>query len=200
MFIVSGENKNIDLEIKILDGLERISELFRIQLWRESLNYGLNPTQSIILLSLLRHNTLILKDLENLTSLDKTTLSKSIKNLIEKNIIKKSRTSKDKRKIFLHLTKKGETIANQIKDFYLIFLPFIQILNEDQKKEIYFFIYKLIDYSLQKNIILEQKMCSNCKFFFVDDQNQNDYFCNFLNKKLDIFSLQIDCKDFKKRS
>jgi len=49
MFLVSGE---IDLEIKIIEGLERISEIFRIQLWRESLKYQLNPTQSLVLLSL----------------------------------------------------------------------------------------------------------------------------------------------------
>lgn len=114
MFLVSGE---IDLEIKIIEGLERISEIFRIQLWRESLKYQLNPTQSLVLLSLQKHTRLTQKDLQNMISIDKTTLSKSLKTLEQKNSYRTYRGSKGSKKKIYSLNSKRKKDSKRVKGF-----------------------------------------------------------------------------------
>ncbi|GIX42486.1 MAG: hypothetical protein KatS3mg129_2219 [Leptospiraceae bacterium] len=193
MFLVPGEN---DIDNKIIEGLERISEIFRIQLWRESLKYQLNPTQSLILLSLHKHQALTQKDLQNIISLDKTTISKSLKSLEQKKFIEKIIYPGDQRFRTIRLTYKGKKIANQLTLFYQIFLPIIKEI-PTEKKIIYEFIYNFILNAYNKKLIDNQKMCFNCKFFTI---NKSQNYCNYLKKTLQIFELQIDCKDFKEKN
>jgi Transcriptional regulators len=192
MFLVSGE---IDLEIKIIEGLERISEIFRIQLWRESLKYQLNPTQSLVLLSLQKHTRLTQKDLQNMISIDKTTLSKSLKTLEQKTLIERIVDQKDQRKKYIHLTPKGKKIAKELKDFCKIFLPVLKKTNLSNE-DLFEFIYNFIYNSYKLNFIDTQKMCFNCRFFQLQDQS---YYCKYLEKKLNKKEIQIDCKDYQEK-
>jgi DNA-binding MarR family transcriptional regulator len=194
MYLVNGEN---ELEKKIVEGLERISEIFRTQLWRESLKYKLSPTQTLILLSLHKYNNLSQKELQSRILIDKTTLSKSITNLEHKSYIQRFVDSKDQRIKKIRLTQKGIKIAEELQYFYKSFFPIInQIKSNIPYEYLYEFIYKFIYYSLELNLIDNQRMCMNCHFFQI---KKNEYYCNFLKQKLFIKDLQIDCVDFKKK-
>lgn len=181
------------IESKILYGLERISEILRIFIWRESLKHQINPTQYSILLSLHFRKELDIKELIKITKLDKTTISKSIKNLYSKELILIKISEEDKRSKKLLITEKGKNIIQEIQKKFRIFEEFIK---KNKKKDIvYEFIYQFIFFSLQNKWIESQRMCFQCKFF----QNQkNKFYCNYLKKNLEIIELQIDCKDFEK--
>jgi len=189
---VSGE---IELNLKIIEGLERISEIFRIQLWRESLKYKLNPTQSLILLSLRQHSHLTQKDIQNLLSTDKTTISKSVKSLEEKKLIEKIIDPNDQRKKYIYLTPKGKKITKELSLFYKIFLQVLKKFPFSQE-EIYEFIYNFIYNSYKLNFIDTQKMCFTCKFF--SSQNGENY-CSYLNKTLYKRDIQVDCTDHREK-
>jgi len=190
-FLVSGE---IDLELKIIEGLERISEIFRIQLWRVSLKLHLNPTQSLILLSLHKHLNLTQKDLQNIISIDKTTLSKSLKSLEEKILIERILDPNDQRKKYIQLTSKGKKIAKKINTFYNVFLPILEKSKNISLEDLYEFIYNFIYNAYKHNYIDTQKMCFNCKFLQIKEQK---YYCKYLEKILEKKDIKINCKDFQ---
>ncbi|MEO0302028.1 MAG: helix-turn-helix domain-containing protein [candidate division WOR-3 bacterium] len=154
-----------NLDFKILSGLERVSEIMKVFLRRESSKFKLSPTQVQILLSLLSEGNLKIKNLEKITSLDKTTLSKSIKNLQKKNFIEKTQSELDRREKILKIK---ENKKESIKNFSLsinLFKKVLKNFSEKEKEIILKFIFDFIDYSIDMGLISLQKMCSKCIYF-----------------------------------
>ncbi|MEO0269551.1 MAG: helix-turn-helix domain-containing protein [candidate division WOR-3 bacterium] len=182
-----------NLDFKILSGLERVSEIMKVFLRRESSKFKLSPTQVQILLSLLSEGNLKIKNLEKITSLDKTTLSKSIKNLQKKNFIEKTQSELDRREKILKIK---ENKKESIKNFSLsinLFKKVLKNFSEKEKEIILKFIFDFIDYSIDMGIISLQKMCSKCIYFKIKN---NRFYCKFLNRELKIRDLKINCSDF----
>lgn len=179
------------IEEKILYGLERISEILRIFLWRESLKFQINPTQYFILLSLHFREELEIKELIKITNLDKTTISKSLKNLESKNFILLKNSQKDKRSKIISINSKGKQVIEYLLKSLKVFESFIKTF--PNKEVVYKFIFQFIAFSLDKNFIEFQRMCTAC-LFFVSAKNQ--FYCKYLKKNLEIPDLQLVCDDF----
>lgn len=190
MYSVSGESKP---DQKILQGLERIGEIFRILAWKESGNYHINPTQLGLLFLISNRNSITIKEIEKITSLDKTTLSKSLTSLAKRKLIKKKIDSQDKRNKPIVLTLSGNKLLLKLQKRFQIFEEFL--ISYDNKQIIYKFIFDFINFSLRKNIIQSQRMCFQCKFF---ENKENGFYCNYLKSPLTISDLQIDCREFQK--
>lgn len=184
-----------DIDAKIIAGIERISEIIRILLWRESLKNSLNPTQIKILLSLLFGKNINLKKIENFTSLDKTTLSKSIKNLERRGFIRKIRSINDKRQIIILIDKDKKDIIEEISFWANDLKNILSNFSLKEKSIILKFIFEFIDYSIKKEIVSYQNMCSQCIYFM---KKGKKFYCNFLKKSLKLIELRIGCSDFKK--
>jgi len=183
-----------DIDAKIIAGIERISEIMRILLWRESFKNSLNPTQIQILLSLLFKKGLNLKEIQNFTSLDKTTLSKSIKSLEKKGFIKKTKDINDQRQKIIIISKSKKDIIDEISYWANDFKKILCNFSLKEKSTILKFIFEFIDYSIKKGIISYQKMCSQCIYF---EKRKRYFYCNFIKKNLRLIDLRIECSDFK---
>ncbi len=184
-----------DIDAKIIAGIERISEIMRILIWRESLKNSLNPTQIRILLSLLFGKNINLKKIEDFTSLDKTTLSKSIKSLEKRGFIRKIRSINDKRQIIIVIDKNKKDIIKEISFWANDLKNILSYFSLKEKSIILKFIFEFIDYSIKKGIISYQNMCSQCIYFM---KKREKFYCNFLKKSLKLIELRIECSDFKK--
>jgi len=179
------------IESKIKDGLERITEIYKTDLIDIGLKFGLSATQVQIIRKLKSAKEFELSKIADMLGIDISTLSKSIKNLEQKNII--IWRKKGQKKI-LSLTKKGRKIAEESGKVDEIIDTVAKNLGEEDKNTIYSFIYKVIDESLKEGIIRYQRMCSTCVFFSV--KKDAGLYCLFLQKKLDIPDLMINCKDY----
>lgn len=189
-YLVSGVS---DINRKILQGLERITEIFRIVAWKESGTYNINPTQLGLLLLIERQSSITIRELQRITSLDKTTLSKSIKSLEIKKLVKKHVNSTDRRNKPIILTPAGKKLFTKLQERINIFENFLRSYNNQEV--IYKFILEFIKFALDSQIIQEQRMCFLCRFFKKEEEK---FYCNFLNSPLAIQNLQIDCKDFQR--
>ncbi len=181
-----------NLEEKIITGLERISELFSIAITKSGTKLNLNRQQIQIMLNL-KNKPENLKTLQEKTSQDKSTLSKSLKELKAKKMIS-YKEGKDKREKIIFLTKKAEIIDTIMEDFLFV-KKTLNKLSVKEKEIVYKFILELIKQALYLGLIKYQNMCYTCVFF---KAKKDKMFCLYLEKEIKPKDIMIDCKDYIK--
>jgi DNA-binding MarR family transcriptional regulator len=181
-----------NLEEKITTGLERVSELFSIAITKSGTKLNLNRQQIQIMLNL-KNKPENLKTLQEKTSQDKSTLSKSLKELKAKKMIS-YKEGKDKREKIIFLTKKAEIIGTIMEDFLFV-KKTLNKLSVKEKEIVYKFILELIKQALDLGLIKYQNMCYTCVFFRA---KKDKMFCLYLEKEIKPKDIMIDCKDYIK--
>lgn len=193
-------HQNSSIESKIVASLERVSQAFRVLLWNESKEFALSPIQVQVLIFLLHHSdekckVSYLADEFNMT---KATLSDTIKTLEQKQLITKEYEPHDSRSYIIHLTKKGNDIAEQTSMFAKQIQVPIDKLHPSDKENLLLNLLDIIRYLNKSGIITIQRMCFTCHFY-KSDKNGQEHFCGLLNTKLADHELQIDCAEHKQK-
>ncbi len=189
------DDQNAHLDNKIVAGLERLSQVFRILLWEKAKAYNLSPIQ-IQLLIFIQHHTPEKNTISYLAqefNLTKPTISDAIKILEQKNFIQKTTDKTDTRSYTIYLTVKGKKIVAATEDFTKPLTEIISSVNDAEKKVLWENIFNLIRQLNQLNIISVQRTCFNCKHYSIKNKN---HFCNLLQSKLDNQDIRIDCPEF----
>ncbi|MFZ8803158.1 MAG: winged helix DNA-binding protein [Candidatus Calescibacterium sp.] len=181
-----------EIEEKIVMGLERVSELFFTVLSKSAKKHNLNRQQIQIILNL-KNKPENLKTLQEKTNQDKSTLSKSLKELKSKKMIF-YKEGKDKREKLIFFTEKVNRI-DIMKDFLFV-KEALKKLPSKEKETIYKFILGIIDEALRFGLIKYQNMCYTCIFF---KRKKDKMFCAYLEKELKLKDVMIDCKDYMKK-
>lgn len=185
----------ISLESKIIASLERLSQVFRVLLWKDAKEEGLSPIQLQILIHLMFQS----EDMMNLSfiakafNMTKATISDSIKVLEKKDFIHRQSNPKDARSLKLFLTEKGKTVASRVSLFANPLLKPLGDLNQQQKEILYQSLLELIYKLNQASIIHPLKMCLSCSFY----KHEKGHHCDLMQKNLTTFELQIDCREHK---
>jgi DNA-binding MarR family transcriptional regulator len=188
-----AEKYEDNLEEKIITGLERISELFSIALTKSGKKLDLNRQQIQIMLNL-KNKPENLKALQEKTSQDKSTLSKSLKELKAKKMIS-YKEGKDKREKIVSLTERRAEIISTVMENFLFVKETLNKLSIREKEIVYKFILELIKQALDLGLIKYQNMCYTCVFFRA---KKDKMFCLYLEKEIKPKDIMIDCKDYVK--
>jgi DNA-binding MarR family transcriptional regulator len=193
-FNLDYQNQNTDS--RIVAALERISQAFRVLLWNEGKEFSLSPIQVQVLIFLLFHSdekrkVSYLADEFNMT---KATISDTIKSLEEKKLIKKIYEENDSRSFVIHLTKKGESIAEKASLFTQQMQVPIHKLDNDDKENVLLSLMGIIQHLNKADVITIQRMCLTC-LHYQPAQGKKQHFCKLLNKELENSELRIDCPE-----
>jgi DNA-binding MarR family transcriptional regulator len=190
------KNQNTDLNNKIVAGLERLSQVFRILLWDKAKEQGLSPIQ-IQLLIFVRHHSSDKATISYLAqefNFTKPTISDAIKILEEKKLVKKTAHITDTRSYTIQLTAAGEKIVLATENFANPLTEIISQAGSADKNVLWQHITNLIVQLNKLEVISVQRTCYNCKHFAVKNKN---HFCNLLNQKLLVNDIRIDCEEFE---
>ncbi|MGV8815998.1 MAG: MarR family winged helix-turn-helix transcriptional regulator [Gelidibacter sp.] len=182
---------------KIVIGLERVSELFKVLLWEHAKATGLSPTQIQLLIFIANHKPDFcnVSHLANEFNVTKPTISDAVKALDKKELIIKDFSGVDNRSYTIHLSDKGKTMVSKIQSFTDPIKK--RLVNLDGLDNLYATLTELI-YGLHKSGLLTvQRICFACKFHEVNDDNHH---CNLLNKPLQNNDIQLDCPEFESKS
>jgi DNA-binding MarR family transcriptional regulator len=193
-FDVTHQNKST--EGRIVAALERISQAFRVLLWSEGKEFSLSPIQIQILIFLLHHSgekrkVSYVADEFNMT---KATISDVVKSLEEKGLIKKTYEKHDARSYIIHLTKKGNDVAEKTSLFPKELQKPIDKLHADDKENMLLSLMEIIRHLNKSGIITIQRMCVTCSHYQPGNKKQ-EHFCRLLNMKLEATELRIDCPE-----
>ncbi|TXH52839.1 MAG: MarR family transcriptional regulator [Bacteroidia bacterium] len=188
-------NQNSSLDNKIVAGLERLSQVFRILLWEKAKQYSLSPIQ-IQLLIFIQHHSVDKTTVSYLAqefNFTKPTISDAIKVLEQKNLIRKNIDGKDTRSYTIQLTVSGKKIVSETENFANPITEIITKSNEADKLILWENISNLISLLNRQEIISVQRTCYNCSHFTTKNKNP---FCSLLNQKLLTKDIRIDCEEF----
>lgn len=187
-----------DISSKIVTGLERISEVFKILLWEKAKLVGLSPIQIQVLIFIAYHKS----DLCNVSHLakefnvTKPTISDAIKILAQKQMIVKDHSSSDSRSYTIHLSTTGEDIVSQTGDFANPLKAQLDGLATSDLNDLSQTLNELIFKLNQNNILTVQRTCFGCKFH---EKRSNTDYCNFLHKDLKKEEIRLDCPEFEEK-
>ena len=186
-----------DLNLKIVHGLERISDVFKTLLWEKAKVHGISPIQIQIILFISTHNQehCNVSHLAKEFNLTKATISDAVRVLLVKGLLEKDYTPTDRRRFNLRLTHQGHKMLSNLSEYFAPVSEEVQKLSEFQQESLFQSITKLIYQLNQKGIIQVQRTCFNCRFYSGNRDDQ--HFCNFLDQNLVNREMQLDCGDFE---
>jgi len=193
-FNVSDQNKHLDH--KIVSGLERLAQVFRILLWEKAKVHGLSPIQ-IQLLIFLKYHPESLSTISYLAkefNMTKPTVSDAVKVLEEKKLIKKFTSGEDTRSYTIQLTAAGNKMVAETEDFADPVRKLIAQSKSFDPSALWQGIYSIIMELNRQGVISVQRTCTSCQHYTT--KNKLPY-CALLEQKLLPHDIRIDCDEFE---
>lgn len=196
MPVFNLEDQNINLDNKIIAGLERLSQVFRILLWEKAKAYSLSPIQIQLLIFIRYHSAdkTTVSYLAQEFNVTKPTISDAIKVLEQKKLIRKLTDSTDTRSYTIQLTAAGKKIVTGTEDFADPLVGMMEQASEKDKAILWDSISDLIWQLNRSGIISVQRTCYNCRHYMVKNKT---HFCNLLNLRLETKEIRIDCPEYE---
>jgi len=196
--IFNPDHQERDVSSKIIAGLERISEAFKVLLWDKAKLLGLSPIQIQILIFIAYHKNEIcnVSHLAKEFNVTKPTISDAIKVLNKKSLITKEYSYSDSRSYSISLSETGTETIGQISDFANPLKQQLNAVDNPELESLFGTLSKLIYQLNTSGILSVQRTCYGCKFY--SKESNRDY-CNLLNKELLNKDIRLDCPEFEVR-
>lgn len=196
--IFNPSDQESDLSSKIVVGLQRISEAFKVLLWEKAKLLGLSPIQIQILIFISYHKNEYcnVSHLAKEFNLTKPTISDAIRVLDKKGMISKDYSSADSRSYSVGLSDLGENLVCEIENFASPLKTQLKDFEHADLEHLFETLGKLI-YQLNCNGILTvQRICYGCKFY---NKTENKDYCNLLDKELLNTDIRLDCPEYEEK-
>lgn len=192
--IFNLQHQNSKLDYKIVAGLERLSQVFRILLWDKAKEQSLSPIQIQLLIFIKNHSIdkTTISYLAQEFNLTKPTISDAIKILEQKQLIKKIVDEKDARSYTIQLKNSGKKVVAETEDYVKPLINLIDKIDAKEKIILWQNISNLIIQLNKLELISIQRTCFNCNHYA---QKSKSHYCNLLNQKLEVQDIRIDCNE-----
>ncbi len=181
---------------KIIVGLERISEVFKVLLWEKAKQLSLSPIQIQLVIFVAYHNEDLctVSHLAKEFNVTKPTVSDAVRVLVEKEIVQKHYSKEDSRSYIIMLSSKGKKIVKETEDFADPLESELLGLKQGELESLYQALSKLIFKLNDVGLLSVQRICYGCKFHAI--KNKKDY-CNLLEVELKKKDIRLDCPEFQ---
>ncbi|MBL4709932.1 MAG: MarR family transcriptional regulator [Flavobacteriales bacterium] len=194
--IFNPNQQQNDVSSKIVTGLERVSEVFKVLLWEKAKLVGLSPIQIQLLIFIAYHKEELcnVSHLAREFNITKPTVSDAVKVLVKKRMLVKDYSPTDNRSYIIQLSSLGEKLVNDANDFAIPLKNQIDSFTQTEKESVFKTLSELI-YKLNRiGILTVQRTCFGCKFH---QRNGSTDYCNLLEKELLSQDIRIDCPEYK---
>lgn len=185
-----------NIDAKLIYGLEKVSQIYRLLLWQTQSQTGLSPIQSQILIFMLFHDDKLVS-ISNFAiefSVTKATVSDAFKTLIKKGLVRKEQDVTDKRRQVLKLTQEGISLAHEIKNYTQPLEESIDIFTPKKKEQFFGLLKELLGELNRKNIISPLRMCGTCHYYEIRDKKP---YCKLLESILKESEIRLDCAEYE---
>ena len=194
--VFNPDQQQNDLSSKIVVGLERISEVFKLLLWEKAKSIGLSPIQIQILVFVAFHKPELcnVSHLAKEFNITKPTISDAVKMLNDKGMIEKDYSSADSRSYSISLSALGKKVVAQTSDFSQPLQTQIDRFSPAELDGLYNSLNQLIFKLNRTGLLSVQRTCYGCKFY---EKNNGTHYCKLLQKELLNKDIRLDCKEFE---
>jgi len=185
-----------NIDAKLIYGLEKVSQIYRVLLWKTQTDIGLSPIQSQILIFMLFHDEKLVS-ISNFAiefSVTKATVSDAFKTLIKKGLVRKEQALTDKRRQILKLTEKGILTAESVKTYTQPLEESMSCLTSKKKEQFFSLLKDLLGELNKRNIISPLRMCITCRYY---EKRASKSYCNLMESILNESELRLDCVEYE---
>ncbi len=194
--VFNPQAQNNRLTAKITAGLERIAEAYKALRWRYAKELGLSPIQMQVLIFLEYHAD----ELCNVSALavefnvTKPTISDAIRVLEQKGLIRKIRSSVDKRAYTVSLTTEGKAMVAAIENFAEPVEQMVATLGSEDQGQLYSALMTVIKGLHRSEVLSVQRSCFACRFY---DKSPTGAYCRLMELPLPEQDIRLDCPEFE---
>jgi len=187
----------MDLNMKVIVGLERISEVFKTMLWEKAKTHGISPIQIQTLLFIAHHKPALcnVSYLAKEFNVTKPTISDVIRVLDKKGLVEKDYSSADSRSYSLFVSSTGKQLIKELEAYSLPLQQELNQFGESELTSLYTTVSKLIFQLNRAGILSVQRTCFGCKFYSKQD---SAHYCQLLQTNLLDVEIRLDCADYQK--
>ncbi|RZK13009.1 MAG: MarR family transcriptional regulator [Flavobacterium sp.] len=181
-------------EAKIVAGLERIAQVFKVLLWEKAERFGLSPIQIQVLIFIRYHSKekATVSHLAKEFNVSKATISETIKVLEKKSYVRKEQHSTDSRSQTIGLTLEGNSIVLLTESFLDSLSGLVDAVSEKDKILLWKTISGLLHQLYEAQLIKVQSSCYSCRFFAKENENK---YCLLMQLKLKEQEIRLDCRE-----
>ncbi len=192
------ENQQKDISNKIVTGLERISEVFKVLLWDKAKLVGLSPIQIQILIFVAYHKPALcnVSHLAKEFNVTKPTISDAVRILDKKELITKDYSASDSRRYTIILSETGKKVVEETGDFADPLKNQVAQLGAEENESLFKSLSTLIFKLNQSGLLTVQRTCFGCKYH---QKNYDSHHCNLLQKPLANKEIRLDCSEFEEK-
>ncbi len=196
VFDINEQNQSTSS--KIVAGLERISEAFRVLLWEQAKAFGLSPIQIQILIFIRYHGPGLanVSHLAREFNVTKPTISDAVKALRQKELIKQQTSEHDRRAYTVILTPKGKKVISETERFAAPMKTIIEKLPLEEQSTFFSYLNKVIFNLNRTGVLTVQRMCFNCQFY---RKKNTHHYCALMEIDLHDQDLRIDCPEYEEK-
>ncbi|MGB0806852.1 MAG: MarR family winged helix-turn-helix transcriptional regulator [Salibacteraceae bacterium] len=183
---------------KIVVGLERISEVFKVLLWEHAKVIGLSPIQIQILIFIAYHKSELcnVSHLAKEFNITKPTVSDAIRVLDNKKYIIKDYSLSDSRSYSILLSNLGRKTVLETENFANPIEKQLKNIAPADLEKVFETLCKLVHQLNNTGILTVQRTCFGCKFH---NKLNNQNYCNLLEKELLTPDLRLDCPEHQEK-
>jgi DNA-binding MarR family transcriptional regulator len=197
VFDPASQHKDVDS--KIVAGLERLGQVFRVLLREKAREHGLSPIQAQFLVYLLHHDVELRRvgQLAREFSLTQATVSGAIDSLESKGLVGRERWPEDGRVMTLRLSPEGELVAIELSNWANVVQEHMDFCLLEEKEVVMRFLMRLIGSLQRSGLITVARMCVTCRFFQRDAHPGagSPHHCRLLDVPLAGSDLRVDCPE-----
>jgi DNA-binding MarR family transcriptional regulator len=184
------------LASRIAAGLHKIGLAMKQQAWERANEEGLSATQGQILAALVTHGALTSSELSQRLGVTLPTISDSVRVLLEKSLVTKSRDPRHLRASLLTPTRKGARLGARARSWPEFMAAAVAELTAEEQRAFYSGVVKMIRTLQEEGLIPVSGMCVTCVHFRPNVRPvPTPHHCAFVDAPLATEDLRLDCPE-----
>lgn len=182
---------------RVSQGLAKIALALRHHAWRQSHPQELTPTQGEVLSQLSRESGMTLGALAERLGVRASTASEAVAVLEAKGLLRRDRSSEDRRRLQLALTAGGRELAEQVAQWPDFLAQVVEDLEPSEQGQLLRLLQRMIRKLQERGEIPVARMCVSCRFFRPHEHQDPDrpHHCAFVDLPFGDRDLRIDCAE-----
>lgn len=194
------EKSDLPLHQKLAHAMGRVQIAMRAESWEEFGQQGLNPTQGQILLLLAQRATgLRLSEIAAELAVSSPTVSDSVRVLVEKGYVSKSRAIEDARAIAVRLSARGQRLVDRLDSVGATIETALESLPEAEQVQLFRTMLHLVRGLQASGKIPVARMCVTCRYFrpHVHSDEERPHHCALVDCAFGDRTLRSDCPEYE---
>jgi len=178
-------------------GLAKLSLALRNAAWRQGRPEELTPTQGEALMQLDRSPGSTLGEIAEALAVSAPTASEAVSTLESKGLVKRGRSSQDRRRLAIVLTSRGTRVAKRVALWPNFLARVVDDLEPEEQGELMRLLQRMIRKLQVRGEIPISRMCATCTHFqpWTHEEPAAPHHCAYIDAAFGNRDLRLDCSD-----